>query len=231
MKKVLSLLFLLHIACFTALSQTHNDSIVMLRDLVAQRTGKFLTVKGIELKPRLKMDDMLKMMIDKGFKKAELYEMAKEKFGIYLLEGPFFNIHNCTVKLIPIASKKEYVSVVGIEFPESNSFEQLKSVYDDLKASLSKKYYISTYYEQFDKDFVNTSTSDFLKLSQLEINAGKFETRFFLSGDPTSMLLGQVVLSISHAEVGYGKTKFYVRLFYTTSDDVVEQLKSHDDDL
>lgn len=231
MKKLFSLLILLHIACFTAFSQTHNDSIVLLRDLVAQRTGKFLTVKGIELKPGLKMADMLKMLIDKGFRKAELYEMGKEKLGVYLLEGPFFNKHNCALKIIPIASKKEYVSMVGIEFPESNSFKQLKSVYDDLKASLSKKYYISTCYEKFDEDFVNKSSSDFLKLSALENNAGIFETRFYVSEDPVNLLLGQVVLSISHVEDGYGKTKFYVILTYTTSDEVVEQLKSHDDDL
>lgn len=231
MKKIFSLLFLLYISCLTAYSQTHNDSIVLLRDLVAQRTGKFLTVKGIELKPELKMADMLKMMLNKGFKKSDLYEMGKERFGVYLLEGPFFNKHNCAVKIIPIASNKEYVSVVGIEFPEANSFKQLKSVYDDLKASLNKKYHVGSCYEQFDEDFVNTSTSDFLKLSALENNAGKFETRFYLSEDSISMLLGQVVLSISHVEDGYGKTKFYVLLSYTTSNEIVEQLKSHDDDL
>lgn len=231
MKKVLSLLFLLHIACFTAFSQTRNDSTVMLRDMLAQRTEKFLTIKGIELKPGLKMADMLKMLINKGFKKDDLYEMAKEKFGVHILKGPFFNRYNCEIKIIPLASKNDYVSIVGVEFPEANSFKQLKKDYDELKASLSNKYHINRCYEQFDEDFVNTSTSDYLKLSAIRNDEGTFETRFYVSEDPISFLLGQVVLSICHVDDGYGKTKYYVLLSYTTSDEIVEQLNSHDDDL
>ncbi len=231
MKKVLSLLFLLHIACFTAFSQTHNDSIVMLRDKMAQRTEKFLTVKGIELKPGLKTTDLLRELLNKGFQKDDLYEVAKEKFGVYLLEGPFFNRHNCGVKIVPNTSNKNIVSIIGIEFPEANSFKQLKSDYDVLKASLSEKYHINRCHEQFDEDYVNTSTSDFLKLSAIENDAGNFETRFYVSEDPVSFLLGEVVLSICHVENGYGRTKFYVLLSYTTSDEVVEQMKSYNDDL
>lgn len=231
MKKVFSLLFILHIACFTAFSQSHNDSIVMMRDLVAQRTDKFLTVKGIELKPGLKMDDILKELMNKGFQKAELFDITKERLGAYLLEGPFFNRYNCSVKILPIQNNKELVSVVGIQFPDAYSFKQLKSDYDELKSALCKKYHINSCCEKFDDDYIEKSTSDNLKLSALEKDEGQFQTKFSVSDAPLSILLGQITLSISHIKTEYGKTYCYVSVCYSTSDYIIEQLKSYDDDL
>ncbi len=231
MKKVLSLLFLLHIACFTAFSQTHKDTVIMMRDYVARNTDKFLTVKGVELKPGLKMDDMLKLMLNKGFKKSELFNMSKEYFGVYQLEGTFFNRLNCTLRIVPIQNNQELVSAVGINFPDAYSFKQLKSDYDDLKEVLSKKYHLYNSVEQFDDEYVEKSTSDYLKLSALEKNEGEFKSKFYVSDDPLSLLLGQVVLSISHVPNQFGGTSYYISITYATSDDMVDQMGSYGDDL
>lgn len=82
----------------------------------------------------------------------------------------------------------------------------------------------------FDDDHIESSGSDNNRLLALSRNEGTFESRFNLSNDPTSLLLGYIVLSISHVTIKYD-TKYYVSLSYCTSDNAVEQLASADDDL
>lgn len=229
MKKLFSLLILLHIACFTAFSQTNSDSNRMARDLMAQSTNKFLTVKGIELKPGFKMSDMLEQLLDKGLKKSEIFDIAKEKFGILDLTGTFLSRPNCSIKVLPTQTDKSIVAAVAIHFPEAKTFNELKSQYDILKSTLSKKYAINNCNEGFDDAYVNKSTSNYLKLSSLEKNEGRFETRFCVSDDPDSFLLGQINLNISCLKVDYN-TSFFVTVTYSTSDCVLEQLSSMEDD-
>ena len=230
MKRLLVFICFILLTCLAAFSQTYSDSTKMLRDYVAQNSEKFLTVKGLELKPGLKMDDALKHLLKKGWQKSDLFDIAKSNFGLYDLRGGFFSRSNCRIKVLPASSDKNVVGAIGINFPDATSFKQLKKEYDDLKSALSEKYYMFECHEKFDDNYVENSTSDYLKLTALERDEVLFETQFHVSGDALSLLLGFVRLKINHLKVDY-ETTYFISLTYVTSDDVVEQLSSAKDDL
>lgn len=228
-KKLLSLFSLLLSTCTLLYAQSIED-VISTRDLYAKNTNKYITVKGVELKPGLRMQDLLQVFESKGYTKSSSFEFAKSEFGIFDLSGSFYNRRDCKIRLIPIESDNRIVGKIGISFPERNSFRALKEEYDELKAALSAKYHINSCKELFDKDYLNSDTSDYLKLNALKKNECIFETVFYLSDDNISLLLGQIKLSITHIEVNY-QSYYYVNLLYTTSDSVIEQLNNMNNDI
>lgn len=229
MKKSIFII-LLQLFCISSFSQTSSDSLLFIRDFIAKKTDKFLTVKGIELKPGLKMNDMLDQLLKNGFKKSEFFNSTKEQYGAYDLIGTFFNCANCKLKIIPTNTDKSIVGIIGINFPESTSFKELKNKYLNLKSALSDKYYTFSSDERFDNEYVDKSTSDILKLNALERNEAIFESRFYATNAPLSILLGQVILKIDHINVNYEPTS-YISLIYCTSDRVIEEYISSENDL
>ena len=223
MKKLLILLFTFYSFVINAQSYT------TARDIVALEINKFLTVKGIELKPNMLMKDMLTALESKGFEKTVLFEYIKELYGGYELNGPFYS-YSCRTKVLPISSNKEIVGLVNISFPNGSSFKQLKALYDNLKSSLSGKYFLHESIEKFDDDLINEKGSDFLKMNALSKDEGTFKSIFYVSEEEKSLLLGQVVLTISHIYVNY-EHEYFVSLSYCTSDEILEQLKSSNEDL
>lgn len=229
MKRLLVFICFILLPCLAAFSQTYSDSTKMVRDYVVQNSDKFLTVKGLELKPGLKMEDALKYLSNKGWQKSELFETLKGEYGVYDLRGSFFGRSNCRIKILP-SSDKNVVGAIGINFPDATSFKQLKKEYDELKSALSEKYYLFESQEKFDDNYVGNSTSDYLKLTALERDEALFETRYHALEGGLSMLLGFVLLKINHIKVNY-ETSYFISLTYVTSDNVVEQLSSAKDDL
>lgn len=211
-------------------AQSNSNSTIEVRDKIAQTSNKFLTVKGIELKPGLTMVELLQLLENKGLERSEYFDYVKEKYDTYDLKGTFFSRRNCSIKLVPTANNKKIVGIVGIQFPDLESFAQLSSLYYDLKSALKEKYYITSCTESFDDNYINESTSDYLKLNAISKDEGLFETRFNVSEEKLSLLLGYIVLKISHVTVSY-QTSYYVSLSYITSDHTVEQFTSADDDL
>lgn len=230
MKKFILLLSLLASCGLTSFAQSKYEFYVEKRNELEQSIKKYLTVKGLELKPGLKMDDALRYFESKGFSKTEYFDYAKETFNIYDLEGSFFNYSKCGVKISPLNENKNIVSMIAIHFPDADSFKRLKEEYDELKASLSEKYYLIRNTESFDDDYVNRSTSDYLKLNALSNNECKFESTFYISENPYSFLLGQIILSIATLKVDY-HTTYYVSLLYITPDSALEYTSAKEDDL
>lgn len=229
MRKIILLVLLFTISTITS-AQSSSNSTKELRDRIAQTANKFLTVKGIELKPGLTMVELLHALESKGLERSDYFNYVKEKFDGYDLTGTFFNHRNCSIRLLPTNNNKKIVGVVGIKFPELNSFKELSNEYYRLKDALKDKYHIAYCKESFDSEYVNNSTSDFVKLRALSQDEGLFETRFHVSDEEFSLLLGYIVLKITSVTVNY-ETSYYVSLSYVTSDDTVDQLMSADDDL
>lgn len=223
MKKFL--LFPLVLIPMFAIAQSYEET-KKVRDLLVENTDRFLTVKGIELRPGLKMVDMLRQLKSKGWKETEASDYIRQEYGGYELTGIFFEHYNCRIKLLPTSHDNSIVGVVGISFPDAHSFKQVKDVYDELKAALSGKYVLNECNEGFEGDYVDEESSDTRKFLSVLKDEAKFESRFCLSEDNLSLLLGQVVLSISHYNLSC-----YVSLTYSTSDNIVNQLSSVDDDL
>lgn len=223
MKKVLLLLIVLY--PMFAIAQSYEE-IKKVRDQLVENTDRFLTVKGIELRPDLKMAELLRQLRSKGLKDTEASDYIQQIVGGYELAGTFFEHYNCKIKLLPTSNDKSIVGVVNITFPDANSFRQVKDVYDELKAALSRKYVLNECSEGFESDYVDEESSDTRKFLSVLKDEAEFKSRFYLSEDNLSLLLGQVVLSISHYELSC-----YVSLTYSTSDNVVNQLSSTDNDL
>lgn len=228
-KKFFLIAFLLVIFDNCLCSQTRRflDNYRDYRDSIINITNKYLTVKGVELKPGLKMVDLLHRLESKGFKKTKDSKYTEEEYGIFDLRGIFYS-HICTIKILPLKNDKTIVGMIGVEFPKENSFKILKEEYDELKSALSKKYSIYSCVESFDKEYVEHSSSDILKLQALSNNEATFQTKFYISDDPHSGLLGQVSLNISAITVDYS-SYYYVSLVYCTPDDIYEQLTKGDD--
>ena len=68
-----------------------------------------------------------------------------------------------------------------------------------------------------------------LKLRAIRNDEAQFQTRFYLR-EAESLLMGHIVLSISHISVGGIDTE-YVSLSYVTPDMVIDQLSAPEDDL
>ena len=230
MKKFILLLSLLASCGLTSFAQSKSELDIEMRNELEQSIKKYLTVKGLELKPGLKMNDALSYFESKGFSRTEYFDLAKKEYDIYDLEGSFFNYRKCGLRILPLNENKNIVGLINVHFPDADSFKSLKELYDDLKASLSEKYCLHYCTESFDNDYVNKSTSDYLKLNALSKNECKFQSRFYISDDPLSFLLGHIVLSISSVTVRY-ETTYYVSLSYATSDNIIEQLSAKEDDL
>lgn len=191
--------------------------------------GRYITFKGIELKEGLRMDDMLRMLESKGFKRAETFELFKNKFNGYQLVGSFFNTIECDIKIMPTTNDKNIVGIINVHFPERQTFKQLKEEYDKIKDALNNKYHLNSCEEGFDDEYVGNNTSDYFKLRALQNDECKFKSIYYLSDNPFSLIKGQIVLTISHLAYDYNHD-YYVSLLYCTPDNIKEQL-SRDDDL
>lgn len=229
MKKTLSTIALVCFVTLSAFSQNSRSSLIEQRSKIVQKTNSFLTVKGIQLKPGLRMDTMLKELESKGISKSDQFDMVQKEYNGYALEGNFFSRPKCTISILPTTSNKNIVGIVNISFPQADTFKQLKNDYDNLKAALSDKYEISSCIEKFDDDYVKESSSDFMKLRALRNGEAQFQTRLYVR-EAESLLMGNIVLSISHISVE-GIDSYYVSLSYVTPDMVIDQLSAPEDDL
>lgn len=221
-KILLTLLLQLTVA-FSAFAQTDN-----IGEYLAQNSKRFLTVKGLELKPGLRMDDALKAFEAKGWEHSDMFDFVKEKYNVYNLNGTFYKYNNCDIKIFPTGNNKNIVSMVTISLPERKSFKDLKEDYDELKSALNNKYYMFSSTESFDDKYLEESTSDLLKLTALSRNEANFMTEFHLSENKSDDLLGFIRLRIDHINVN-GQDFFYVSILYCTYDHIMEQINAVDD--
>ena len=229
MKRIVFLLLFVLISINNFVHAQSNMDIVTSRDNMAINLNKFFTVKGIELRPGLKIKSLVKDLLSKGFKKSEFNDLTV-KSGYYDLYGSFFNRDKCNIKIFPTSNNKTIVGLIGIIFPKHDSFKTLKEEYDFLKSELSKKYALDSCEEKFNQSEIEESSSDGLKLLALKNNEARFESTFILTEDKESILLGKVTLTITYLE-RFFKDYYCVMLGYTTSDHILEQITNIQDDL
>lgn len=221
-KILLTLLLQLTVA-FSAFAQTEET-----KDSLTLKDLKYLTIKGVELKPGLLMEDALKVFLKKGLEKDTWFDKAKEEENAYWLKGTFFNTRNCEIYIYPTTNDKNIVGKILITFPEDYSFKSLKRQYDELKYSLSQKYHMFSCIESFDDEYLEKSNDDELKLLALSKNEATFDARFYASDNPITSLLGYIVLRIDSFNLS-NETRCHVTLSYVTSDDVIEQMTKDND--
>lgn len=197
-------------------------------EYLAQNSKRFLTVKGLELKPGLLMEDALKAFEAKGWERSMIFDYVKEERNIYELRGTFYNRRNCVIQIFPTLNNKNIVGIIGIGLPKQDTFKDLKNQYDDLKAALSEKYHIVSSTESFDDESVGEGTFDELKLMAISRNEAKFTTEFHLSENKTDELLGYIRLDINHIKIE-DNDSFYVSIIYFTYDCIMEQAHASDD--
>lgn len=197
-------------------------------EYLAQNSKRFFTVKGLELKPGLLMEDALKAFEAKGWERSMIFDYVKEERNIYELRGTFYNRRNCVIQIFPTLNNKNIVGIIGIGLPKQDTFKDLKNQYDDLKAALSEKYHIVSSTESFDDESVGEGTFDELKLMAISRNEAKFTTEFHLSENKTDELLGYIRLDINHIKIE-DNDSFYVSIIYFTYDCIMEQEHASDD--
>lgn len=197
-------------------------------EYLAQNSKRFLTVKGLELKPGLLMEDALKAFEAKGWERSMIFDYVKEERNIYELRGTFYNRRNCVIQIFPTLNNKNVVGIIGIGLPKQDTFKDLKNQYDDLKAALSEKYHIVSSTESFDDESVGEGTFDELKLMAISRNEAKFTTEFHLSENKTDEMLGYIRLDINHIKIE-DNDSFYVSIIYFTYDCIMEQAHASDD--
>lgn len=197
-------------------------------EYLAQNSKRFLTVKGLELKPGLLMEDALKAFEAKGWERSEIFDSYKEERNTYILRGSFYKSVNCDILIMSTLNNKNVVGIISIILPEQDTFKDLKNQYDDLKASLSEKYHIVSSTESFDNESVGEGTFDELKLMAISRKEAEFMSEFHLSENKDDDLLGSIILSINHIKDKYNDT-FYVRISYGTYDFLMEQEHASDD--
>lgn len=229
MKKII-LIFLFVLSLCNAYAQSDSIDYNSIREMYSKQVGKYLTFKGIELKPGLLISELVNKLEEKGCIKSGFSDMFYDKFGGYELLGTFNGIKNTTIRILPTDNNNKVVGIINVEYPNYDSFKMLKDSYDDLKFSLKNKYSLQSSTENFYDEYINESTSDRMKLIALSRNEGEFKSRYYLDENPASLIMGQIILSISHLTVDY-KTSYFVSLSYYTSDNVLEQLKNRTDDL
>lgn len=226
-KNIISL-FILLLFYVTGVNAQTKSELLTIRDSIAKNIDKFLTIKGVELKPGMRMDDALRIFLDKGWEKHELFNGFKEKTNKYLLTGSFFNIGNCDICISPTINNKNIVSSIIINFPKRDSFKDLKNEYDELKYSLSQKYHIMSCNESFDNELIENSNDDQMKLLAISKDEATFDTRFKVQDVLLADILGYIVLRINSFNSS-GETKCNVTLSYITSDSWIEQMTKDDD--
>lgn len=197
-------------------------------EYLAQNSKRFFTVKGLELKPGLLMEDALKAFEAKGWERSESFDYLKEERNIYALRGTFYNRRNCNIQIFPTLNNKNIVGIIGIILPEQDTFKDLKNQYDILKAALSEKYHMVSSTESFDDESVGEGTFDELKLMAISRNEAKFMTEFHLSENKEDDLLGYIRLIIGHIKVK-DNDSFSVSIIYCTYDCIMEQAHASDD--
>lgn len=221
-KILLTLLLQLTVA-FSAFAQSDN-----IGEYLTQNSKRFLTVKGLELKPGLRMDDALKAFEAKGWERSEYFDTMKELRGTYVLNGTFYNRSNCNIMIMPTANNKNIIGKIGINLPNRDSFKELKEEYDDLKSALSDKYHMVSSTESFDDKYLEESTSDILKLAALSRDEATFMTEFRLSENQSDSLLGFIRLIINYVNSD-NQDVFYVSIVYFTYDFIIEQVNAVND--
>lgn len=224
MKKIWILVFL-SVMCLSLKAQSYAD--LEERDQYTQN-NKYLTVKGLKLKPGLKMEDALNYFLSKGFKKRTTFENLKERDGYYALEGDFFNIASCHFDVTPTRNNPDVLGVVAIFLPERNSFRELISDYNNLKQALCLKYNLNSSKEYFTNQNIDKSGTDKLKLYALQNNDAVFESTFTLEAD--NLQMGFISLNIESVNSN-GNRRSYVTLTYATPDQVLESRKNILDDI
>lgn len=226
-KNIISL-FILLLFYVTGVNAQTKSELLTIRDSIAKNIDKFLTIKGVELKPGMRMDDALRIFLDKGWEKHELFNGFKEETNKYLLTGSFFNTEDCLICISPTVNDKNIVSSILISFPKKDSFKDLKKEYDELKYSLSQKYHLMSCTESFDNKLIENSNDDQMKLLALSKDEAKFHTRFNASDTPMASILGYVGINIGHSILS-GDKKYNVSICYVTSDSWIEQMTKDDD--
>lgn len=197
-------------------------------EYLAQNSKRFLTVKGLELKPGLLMEDALKAFEAKGWEQSKYFDHFIEKNNTYVLNGTFYNRRDCNIFIVPTSNNKNIVKTITICLPDYDTFKGLKNEYDNLKADLSEKYHMVSSTESFDDEAIEGSTLDKLKLLAISRGEARFETEFHLSENKEDDLLGYIILCISHTKNEYNDS-FYVSIMYRTYDDIMEQINASDD--
>ena len=226
MIKKLLFIFLLQLSFATFVCAQTREKLIAFRDSIATNTDKFLTVKGVELKPMLRMDEALKMFEAKGWKKSPEFDEIKNESGEYSLDGDFFNKQDCYIYIVPTKNNKDIVGRVLIIFPKWSSFYELKNEYDELKSSLNHKYTLNYSNESFNDKYLETSSSDALKLDAISNNEAVFETWYNISDKPENFILGNVNLKIIYID---NISSYNVSLMYVTSDDLIDYISAEDD--
>ncbi len=226
MIKKLLFIFLLQMSFATCICAQTKDKLIAFRDSIANHTDKFLTVKGVELKPGLRMDEALKMFETKGWKKSPGFEEIKNESGEYSLDGDFYNKKNCYIYIVPTKKNKDIVGRILIIFPGWSSFHDLKKEYDELKLSLNRKYHLNYSTELFNNKSLETAPSDKLKLDAISQNEATFETWYYLSDKPEHIVLGSINIKISYLDT---VPSYNVFLMYITSDDLIDYISAEDD--
>lgn len=197
-------------------------------EYLAQNSKRFFTVKGLELKPGLLMEDALKAFEAKGWERSESFDYLKEERNIYVLKGTFYNCRDCNIQVMPTLNNKNIVGIIGISLPEQDTFKDLKNQYDDLKAALSEKYHMVSSTESFDDESIGERTFDELKLMAISRNEAKFMTEFHLSENKEDDLLGFIRLYIGHIKVK-DNDYFKIVILYCTYDHIMDQINASDD--
>ena len=197
-------------------------------EYLTQNSKRFLTVKGLELKPGLLMEDALKAFEAKGWERSEFFDHYKEERNIYVLKGTFYNRRDCNIQVMPTLNNKNIVGIIGISLPEQDTFKDLKNQYDDLKAALSEKYHMVSSTESFDDESIGERTFDELKLMAISRNEAKFMTEFHLSENKEDDLLGFIRLYIGHIKVK-DNDYFKIVILYCTYDHIMDQINASDD--
>lgn len=95
-------------------------------EYLTQNSKRFLTVKGLELKPGLLMEDALKAFEAKGWERSMIFDYVKEERNIYELRGTFYNRRNCVIQIFPTLNNKNIVGIIGIGLPKQDTFKDLK---------------------------------------------------------------------------------------------------------
>jgi len=210
MKKIylISLMFVFHITSF------------------AQTSQEYLTVKGIELTLETEINYVLNQLLNKGFQKPDNFNQFYSETGYYVIKGTFNNIPDCSIQLMPAQYDKTKVAIIGIKFPEKNTFNSLKEEYDFLKKSLSQKYYLHEEIEKFDNDYVARSNSDVLKMNALRKDECKFCSLFWINKEDKGGK-GGISLSIGHIYANYSDY-YSVYLVYTTPNHIIDLLTTDD---